>query len=105
MRQTDLLRRGRRVQYAPGCVCPRCRRRHTSWYRVAKCRWPRALWINGDPPAHEDAFALVSACPPGLSVTLWASRAEAEKAKIDLNACGCGGQCRNFHRVIVMGED
>jgi hypothetical protein len=49
--------------WAPGRFCPRCTStRHQSWYVVARCRWRKAEWVTGNPPASGPCFALLAHC-------------------------------------------
>jgi hypothetical protein len=89
--------------------CLRCGRAHRSWRAVAMCRWPRALWISGDPPISGPCYASVSDCPcfrrVGLTAILYATRAEAEAAKRVIDATACGGGCSRQHRVVEVMRD
>jgi hypothetical protein len=66
---------------------------------MAECRWPLALWIEG-----EGRFGSLSACPPGVTVMLFGARADAERAKRMIDATACGGQCWNRHRIVDLAE-
>jgi hypothetical protein len=94
--------------YAPHRVYPRCGKRHRSWYTVASCRWKRNLWIAGNPPAHQDAYATVSFCgriyPPGVWLTfvLHATREKAELAIRLIDRVSCGGACSKQHRLTHL---
>jgi hypothetical protein len=92
-------------EWQPGRECPECGRQHRSWRLVAKCRWPRAIWITGNPPASRPCFALVSYCPPGATVTLWDTLARAEERKRGIDKFACGGRCWRDHRIIALGEE
>ena len=74
-----------------------CRRRHQTWRAQAACLWPRALWIAGNPPFPAACFAVLSCCPPGVTVTLWATLAEAREAKRRIDGGACGGRCQGRH--------
>jgi hypothetical protein len=67
---------------------------------MAECRWPRAVWVEG-----EGRFASVSACPPGVTVMLFGARADAERAKRQIDATACGGQCWKWHRVVDLAGE
>jgi hypothetical protein len=95
--------------WAPGVECPRCGARHQSWHRVASCRWQPNLWVSGGPPRDGTCYAVVSFCwHPGtvrahITVTLWAERERAERAKRMIDVGACGGCCSRNHRLYVMG--
>ena len=94
-----------RRDYRPGAVCPDCGRRHRTWRAVATCRWRDGLvWVAGEPPASQPCFAVVSFCPSGTTVTLWADRQEAEKRKGLIDRLACGGRCLGppGHCLYVM---
>jgi hypothetical protein len=95
--------------YAPGRICPRCWKRHRSWYAVARCRWKRHLWVSGNPPVNRDAYATISDCgrvyPPTLSlrtIVLHPTREKAEAALDLINRVSCGGACSRQHRLIHL---
>jgi hypothetical protein len=95
--------------WAPGVRCPRCSKRHQSWHAVASCRWRRGLaWVSGAPPAGGPCFALVSFCGrnrcPGsyITVTLWATKHEAEQSKGGIDRFACGGACCGQHEIFTM---
>jgi hypothetical protein len=92
--------------YAPGTPCPDCGRRHRTWRAVAECRWRDGLeWVTGNPPAGGACYAVVSIYPRGVTVTLWALPAEAERAKALIDRLACGGRCLGEpgHRLCAMG--
>jgi len=62
-------------------------------------RWPDATIQSG-----RGSFAVLSACPPLETVMLYRTRAEAERAKAEIDSGVCGGQCRgsNCHRIIDL---
>jgi hypothetical protein len=106
------LAKSNEVLDRPGCICPLCYRRHRRWYAVASCRFkPGLLWVGGDPDPAGPCFALVSFCRhpypprPATTVTLWATRAEAEKARVSIDRTGCGGSCTRRHRIYELGQD
>jgi hypothetical protein len=103
------LRAGRapRDWAPPGATCPRCGRRHRTWYAGASCRWRLdLLWAQGDPPAGGPCFAVVSFCGryagPHVTVTLWADRAAAQAAKALIDRLACGGRCSGQHYLYAM---
>ena len=63
------------------------RRREHPTVRAARRRWPRAIWIIGN-----GEYASVIHCPPGTTVMLFGTQAEADilKGFIDETACGGG---------------
>jgi hypothetical protein len=73
------------------------------WNKEAKTRWPRAYWINGN-----GQYALVADCRKAperiLTVTLWPSREEAEKAKAGIDAYACGGACVKNHWIEDLAQ-
>jgi hypothetical protein len=38
-----------------------------------------------------------------LTVTLWATGAEAERSKATIDATACGSRCWRWHEVVEMG--
>lgn len=82
-----------------------CGRQHRTWRTMALCRWPKALWIAGNPPLSGPCFALAAWCHPGGTVTLWASQVEAEQSKRLIDRLACGGCCHRNHEIINLGED
>lgn len=77
-------------------ACPRCRRRHLTWHRLAMCRFRAAWATNGGP------WASVSFCPRGTTVQSYATEAEARAAKAAIDKGSCGGACVRHHRVIDL---
>ena len=66
-----------------------------SWRVEARRRWGRkAVWIQGD-----GQYALLAWCRE-LTVTLGATRAEAEKQKAEIDRTVCGGLCTLNHKII-----
>jgi hypothetical protein len=68
----------------------------TNWHSLAKKRWPKAEWIQGNGP-----YALLSWCKV-LTVTLWDSLESAEKQKKFIDLTGCGGGCWKKHEIIKL---
>ena len=68
------------------------------WLEQAKQRWPDAVWIVGNGP-----FALLAHCRD-LSVSLWESRQDAEKSKLQIDQTGCGGRCQKDHEIKDLGK-
>src|SRR5712692_3951594 len=65
------------------------------WPALARRRWPRAGWLDGD-----GRFALLAPCNV-LTITLWNTLADAEKAKARIDDTGCGGVCSRWPHHIV----
>jgi hypothetical protein len=65
--------------------------------RRARRKWPRAIWIIGDGP-----YASVSRCPPGDTVMLFGSMAEAETLKSFIDSTGCCESCRRDHLTVEL---
>jgi hypothetical protein len=80
-----------------------CTADHRTYKTLAKCIWPRALWIDG-----EGSYAVLSRCEHGphsvpcLTVTLWTDPDEARLAKSEIDATGCGGRCARQHEIIEL---
>jgi hypothetical protein len=68
----------------------------TNWQKIARARWKKADWIEGD-----GEWATVAACR-NLTITLHKTSAEAEKAKTFIDKIGCGGFCRRNHSVVHL---
>ena len=85
-----------------GCACEwwchDCLRRTgvAYWRRLARARWPQALWTTGAGP-----WAVVADCG-GTTVTLWRTVPEAEAALWRIDTLGCGGRCRRTHRIVDL---
>jgi hypothetical protein len=67
-----------------------------TYRQMAKKRWPKACWIDGD-----GGWALLAHCRV-LSVSLWPTREEAEKSKAGIDRTGCGGCCANRHEIVHL---
>jgi len=68
-----------------------------AWRAEARRRWgSKAVWIDGD-----GQFALLAWCRV-LTVTLWPTRAEAEKQKKVIDETACGGGCTGNHEIIDL---
>ena len=63
---------------------------------VARRRWPAAEWIIGD--GH---CASVASCGT-VTVMLFATPAEAQRAKALIDRTGCGHSCRREHEVTDL---
>jgi hypothetical protein len=87
---------------APGQPCERCGRRHRNWHQVAKCFWRGSEWVSGN-PIGAVVYALVSYCPRGVTVTLWADLDEAQRQKRCIDAGKCGGRCVGNRRIHRLG--
>lgn len=73
-----------------------CQRRHRSHRTTAQRLWPRARWIKGD-----GSYALLAHCDV-LTIALYASGADAIRAKAALDEHGCGSRCVADHDLIRM---
>jgi hypothetical protein len=62
---------------------------------------PGALWVDG-----RGDYASISDCPPGSTIYLFKTRAEAEEAKASLDATGCGGKCvgKRGHSIVNLND-
>jgi len=70
-----------------------------SWRSEAGRRWGKeAAWITGS-----GQFALLAWCR-ALTVTLWATKAEAEREKAFIDRTACGGLCTLNHEIIDLGN-
>jgi LRP1 type putative zinc finger protein len=65
---------------------------------VARRRWPAAEWIIGD--GH---YASVARCGT-VTVMLFATPAEAERAKALIDRTGCGHACRRDHEITYLDD-
>jgi hypothetical protein len=68
-----------------------------SYFRRARKKWPRAIWIIGDGP-----YASVSRCPPGDTVMLFGTMAQAEALKSFIDSTGCCEGCRRDHLAVEL---
>jgi len=68
------------------------------FHALAKKRWPKAEWIDGEGP-----WALLAHCRV-LTVTLWPDKAAAEKQKAFIDKTACGGFCRGElgHEILLL---
>ena len=70
------------------------------WLTEARRRWGKeAECISGD-----GRFALLALCRV-LTVTLWPTKAEAEKQKEVIDRTQCGGLCLRDHEIIDLSID
>jgi hypothetical protein len=65
---------------------------------VARRRWPAAEWIIGD-----GRYASVACCGT-VTVMLFATPAEAERAKALIDQTGCGHACRCDHEIADLDD-
>ena len=65
---------------------------------VTRRRWPAAEWIIGD-----GRYASVARCGT-TTVMLFATPAEAERAKALIDRTGCGHACRRDHEITDLDE-
>jgi hypothetical protein len=68
-----------------------------SYVSIARKRWPKAIWIIGNGP-----WASLSECPPGGTVILFQTEAEAQIAKRTIDSSACGGSCRRKHSIVKL---
>jgi hypothetical protein len=71
---------------------------------VARCCWPKTVWVQGDGP-----FATVSRCVSArpryagyVSVQLHQTEADARDALDVIGRSGCGGVCSRDHEIYVL---
>ncbi|MCU4296337.1 hypothetical protein D3I60_04450 [Brevibacterium permense] len=76
-----------------------CGRVHRSHRALARCQWPRAEWVMGDGP-----HAVLSHCGRGLTVALYATEADAGKARAWLDSSRCGHTCNGpaWHELVSL---
>lgn len=82
-----------------------CESRHRSYDTIAKCLWPRAVWVAG---YAYGGYASISRCRNRYepSVMLHATAEEAFRAKDFIDALACGGSCCRDHEVVkILGPD
>jgi hypothetical protein len=65
--------------------------------QIAKRKWPKAVWISGEGP-----YASVAYCPRGITVALYETLPEAERAKQMIDDTGCGGLCVGDHEIVKL---
>lgn len=68
-----------------------------NYVQRARRKWPRAIWIVGDGP-----YASVSRCPPGETIMLFGTMAEAETLKSFIDSTGCCEGCRLDHLTVEL---
>ena len=73
-----------------------CERKHRTYRTLAKCIWPRAVWVVGEGP-----FALLAWCRD-LTVTLHWDYDGAVEAKRLIDSDACGGRCTNRHEIVKL---
>jgi hypothetical protein len=73
--------------------CKFCRRQHRSYNAIARCKFKRAAWVDGEGP-----WGLIAWCGE-VTISLWETREEAEKAKQSIDQAGCGGRCTKDHTI------
>jgi hypothetical protein len=64
----------------------------------ARKRWPKAEWIEGN-----GRYASLAHCQC-LTVCLFETQAEAERAKRAIDSSGCGGRCYKHHEIVDLGD-
>lgn len=73
--------------------CKYCGKRHRTYKAVAKCKFPKAEWIEG-----EGRYGCLAFCDV-LTIKLWPTKAEAEQAKASIDSGKCGGKCVKNHKL------
>jgi hypothetical protein len=68
-----------------------------SFKAKAQARWPAALSIFGD-----GSYAVISRCPPGITVVLTPSLESAQKRKLNVDQFRCGRECKGMHEVVKL---
>jgi len=68
--------------------------RVTASTRAARRAFPGAVWVSGSGP-----WASVARCNGSTSVALYATSAEATRARAFIDRMGCGGGCTRDHEV------
>jgi hypothetical protein len=68
-----------------------------SYVATARRRWPAAEWIIGN-----GRYASVAYCDV-TTVILFATRAEAERAKALIDRIACGHACLREHEIVNLG--
>jgi hypothetical protein len=89
------MARGRMVEATVSGKKFRCRA--NEYVRAARKTWRRAIWVIGDGP-----YASVSRCPPGATVMLFGTMAEAEVVTGFIDSTGCGENCRRDHLTVEL---
>jgi hypothetical protein len=92
----------------PSLPCECCGARHRTWRGVAKCRYGKELlWCWGNGPWASVSLCLHWGSPRAAHVTviLFETRQEAEKAKESIDHGGCGGRCSRRHRVVCLDPE
>lgn len=85
-----------------------CERQHRTYLSFARCAWRNAIWVQPFEEGNDLRYALVSGCQkPYLrgdqrTVSLWASRDNAELQKTWIDRSGCGGGCYRDHEIIRL---
>jgi hypothetical protein len=74
-----------------------CTRTHRTWATLAKCIWPRALWIHGNGP-----YASIARCGRGTTIQLCPTATDAQQMKDVIDSSGCGGLCQRRHELIEL---
>lgn len=80
--------------------CKYCSKTHRTYHAVAKCKFPWALWIDG-----EGEWGSMAWCErpdyrgSTLTIQLYKTREAAEKAKQWIDEGGCGGSCYKDHTI------
>ncbi len=84
--------------YCRSCRAGPARSVQHGYVAVARRRWPAAEWIIGD--GH---YASIACCGT-VTVMLFATPAEAERAKALIDRTGCGHACRRDHEITDLDD-
>ena len=74
-----------------------CTRQHRTYATMAKCLWPRAVWVNGEGP-----YATVAYCNGNTSIQLHEALEEARASMAQIDATGCGSRCGRRHKLLRL---
>jgi hypothetical protein len=74
----------------------------TDWQAEADRRWPDG-WDMVGPAIGDGQYATVAWCGP-LTVQLWETREDAERALARIDRSGCGGCCWGDHELVDLAE-
>lgn len=70
-----------------------------SYLAAARSRWPQAEWIIGS-----GRYASVAYCDT-TTVMLFATPAEASRAKAFIDRLACGGSCSSEHEIVDLAAE
>jgi hypothetical protein len=74
--------------------CPICGGRHATRNGLGRCLRYTSAWIRG----HGD-WALLAHCHV-LTISLYGTQADAERARAGIDRTGCGHACARRHQII-----